>query len=148
MTLITCSAIITFYTAFEDQITKFYEDMANNKQYVAGRDTFLLFSKENKKHKENVRRTYYEVITDGLEACYIKSLNEEDYAIKTKLAANTTYSDAIKMAIDVEEKSQKFCTDAYESTKDFMADVSVALRTIAKRKAQRVEILKSLSKAK
>ena len=95
-----------------------------------------------------MQRTYQEVITDGLEACYIKSLNEENYAVKTKLAANTTYSNALKTAIDLEETSNKFCTDAYEATKDFMADVSQAWRAIAKRKAQRAEILKSLSKAK
>ena len=144
MTLITCSAIISFYTAFEDQIAKFYDDMANNKQYAAGKDTFLLFSKENKRNKENVQRTYYEVITDGLEACYIKTLNEEDYAIKTKLAADTTYSNALKTAIGMEEQSHRFCIDAYESTKDFMADVSVALRAIAKRKAERKQILETL----
>lgn len=148
MTLITCSAVITFYTTFEEQVAKFYADMANNKQYEAGRETFLLFSKENNKHKENVRRAYYEVISDGLEACYIKPLQEETYVIDTKLPANTTYPNALKMAVEIEEKSQKLCSDAYEATKDFMADVSVALKTVAKRKAQRAEILKTLGNAK
>ena len=144
MTLNTCSALISFHGRLEDQVAKFYETLAGNERYAVGRETFLLFAKENKKHKEIVKRVYYEVITDGLEACYLNPVSEEHYSLNTNLTANTSYPSALRMAIEVEERSYLFCVDASEASKNFMADIPQALRTIAKRKAERREILKSL----
>lgn len=141
----TASEGISFYSRLEDQATKFYEELARNEKYAEGRETFLAFAKENKKHKEEVVRAYRYVITDAIEGCFaFGGLNEANYEINTELTAEMNYPDVLKMTIKVEEKSQKFCADAGEASRGLMHDVSYALLRVAKRKAKREPILKSL----
>ncbi|MCK4828046.1 hypothetical protein KA005_70610, partial [bacterium] len=110
--LITTSAFIRFHGELEDKIKEFYESLAIIDKYSAGRETFLIFIKENKKDKDMILRTYREVITDALEAAFpLKNLDEVDYEMNTKLTEDMSFRKVIERAIEIEEKSYKYCRD-------------------------------------
>ena len=138
----TAGAFVRFHGEIEDKIREFYKNLAIDERYSEGKDTFSDFSKENQKHKEMILRTYREVITDALEAAFpLRSLNEADYEINTKLTGDMNLQDVIKRAIEIEEKSKKFCTDARESTSGLLADIPQAFELVARRKTRRIQKL-------
>lgn len=145
MVLNTASAIISFYSKLEDRIAKFYEDQALNDKCSEVRETFLAFAEEGRKHRDAVLRAYREVITDAIETGFsFSGLHESDYEINTELMDDLSFFDILKKAIDVEEKSYKFCTDVSESSRALLADITHAFGWVAKRKAKRKLILESL----
>jgi len=140
----TASAIISFYAKLEDQAANFYEQLANVESYSAGKETFQDLAKENRRHRELVERTYREVITDALEACFAFSMNETHYVIDTDIAKKPSYPDAIRKAIEIEERHHRFCLDASEKSKSLMSDLPQMFGRIAKKKLSRVARLRSL----
>ena len=144
MPLNTASAVVSFYAKLEDQAANFYEQLASVKSYSAGKETFQDLAKENHRHRELVERTYREVITDALEACFAFSMNESHYTIDTDTVKKMSYLDAIRRAIEIEEKDHRFCLDASEKSKSLMSDLPQAFRRIAGKKLTRVTRLRSL----
>ncbi len=145
MALITASAAISFHGKLEEQAAKFYENLARNEKYVAGKETFLAFAEENKKHGAMVLTAYRQVITDAMEACFaFTNVNESDYTFSTDLPEGASYSDALKVAMNVEEKIYKFCVDAAKCSKGLLADVPQAFERLVIKKAKRKQILKAL----
>lgn len=141
----TASATVAFYSRLEDQAEKFYEELARNEKYGKGRETFLAFARENKKHREMVLRVYREVVTDAIETCYsFTGLNESDYGVDTELTEDMGYSDILGIALKVEENIRKFCIDANERSRSLLADLPQAFEKVAKRKASRKLILELL----
>jgi len=139
---VTASAIISFAEKLEEDSSKFYEELAE--KYVEDKETFLSFSKESRENRVLVIRTYQETITDALEACFIKGLNLNDYLAETKLKEGMSYSDVLKMAIELEEKTSKFYLDVAERTKSLLATIPRAFRKVAERRNNRKLKLKSL----
>lgn len=143
---VTASAIISFAEKLEDESSKFYNKLAE--RYTEGKETFLSFVKESTKNKVLVIRTYQETISDALEACFsFKGLNLSDYLTETKLTEGVSYSDALKMAIQLEEKASKFYSDAAERSKSLLATIPRAFRKVAERRNNRKLKLKSLLKS-
>jgi len=142
---VTASAIISFAEKLEEDSSKFYEELAE--RYVEGKETFLSFSKESRKNRVLVIRTYQETITDALEACFIKGLNLSDYLAETRLEEGMSYSDALKVAIELEEKASKFYSDVAERSKSLLATIPRAFRKVAERRNNRKTKLKSLLEA-
>lgn len=141
----TAGAFIRFHGELEDKIKEFYESLAAIDKYSAGRETFLTFSKENQKHKDMILRTYREVITDALEAAFpLKNLDEVDYEMNKKLTEDMSLREVIERAIEIEEKSYKYCRDAGESTIGLLADIPQAFEWVAIRKTRRIHKLESL----
>ncbi len=141
----TASAIISFFGRLEDQIIELYEKLAANEKYSEAKDTFLALTKDNKRDKEMVQRVYQEVVTDAIETGFsFKGLNEKDYQFTTKLTEGLSYSNILRMAIDAEEKSSKFCIDASESSRSLLADIPQSFEWVAKRKNRRKKQLESL----
>lgn len=141
----TASAIMSFYERLEDQAAGFYDSLARDEKFSEGRDTFMALSKESRRHKEMVLRVYREVITDAIEAGFsFTGLDESDYEIDTELTGDLSLRDVLEKAVDIEEKSQRLCNDASESSRALMADITQALGWVASRKARRVQTLKSL----
>ena len=141
----TASAIISFFGRLEDQIIELYENLAANEEYSEAKDTFLALAKDNKRDRETVQRVYQEVVTDAIETGFsFTGLNEDDYQISTELAEGLSYSNVVRMAIDVEDKSSKFCIDASESSRSLLADIPQSFEWVAKRKNRRKEQLASL----
>jgi len=139
---VTASAIISFAEKLEDGSSKFYEKLAE--KYPESKEIFLAFAKESKKNRVLVIRTYQETITDALEACFIKGLNLKDYLVETTLKEGMSYFDALKMAIELEEKASKFYSDVAERSKSLLATIPSAFKKVAKRRNNRKLKLKSL----
>jgi len=140
---VTASSVISFAENFEDDSSKFYAQFTE--VYTENKEIFLAFSKESRKNKVLVIRTYRETITDALEACFaFKGLNLNDYTVKTNLTEDTSYSDALKMAIELEEKASKFYLDAAERSKSLLATIPRAFRKVAERRSNRKLKLKML----
>ncbi len=140
----TASGLIEYYTKYEDRIKSFYETLAEDERCAANKELFKSMAEGNEKHKKEVLRAYYEVITDAIEACYIRSLDETKYEVDTEITPEMTYADILRKAVGIEEKSGGFCAEAYRCTSGLLADISVAFRRVSRWKAKRAEKLKEL----
>ena len=138
MKLQTASATISFAKKLEDESAKFYEDLAQ--RYTEGKDTFLSFAKENGKNVVQIERAYYGVITDAIEGCFAFNLNPDEYTVKTELAEEASYSEALDKAVEIEEKIIRFYLDAAEQSKSLLADVPRVFTMIAKKRSSRMSL--------
>ncbi|MBS7656090.1 hypothetical protein KEJ50_06305 [Candidatus Bathyarchaeota archaeon] len=142
MELITASAIVSYVTKLEEESAKLYEELAQ--KYSEAKTIFLSLAKENKMNKQSIERTYYGIISDKLEACFIKILNTDDYSIEIKIPKEVSYLNALQKTIEIEEKIQKFFVDASDAIGSLVPDVSWSLSRIGKKREDRILKLKSL----
>jgi len=143
MKLNTSSAVVSFAKDLEENAIKFYENLIQ--KYPQNKEIFLSFIKENKKNIVLVQRVYYEVITDAIEGCFsFEGLDTENYLSKLELTTDISYSDFLKMAMEMEEKIQKYYLDSAEMSKSLMADIPRAFERIAKKRDKRKRQLESL----
>jgi len=139
----TASAIISFAEKLEDDSSEFYEELAE--MYLQDRETFLAFAEEGKKNKVLLTRTYQETITDAIEACFsFRGLKLSNYLAEMTLTEGMSYSNALKMAIELEEKASNFYSDVAEQSKSLLATIPRAFRKVAERRNDRKLKLKSL----
>lgn len=139
---VTASDIIRFAEELEENSSKFYEILAE--RYPESKEIFLSFSKESKKNKMLIIRTYEETISDALEACFIKGLNLSNYHTEIKLEESMSYLDALNVAVKLEEKACKFYLDAAEKSKLLLATIPMAFKKVAERRNTRRVKLKAL----
>ena len=78
-----------------------------------------------------------------LAALYGLDVEPDAYTIETTVAEDASYSDALDKAIKLEEKIEKFYTDAAEQSKILIADIPRAFVMIAKKRISRGARLKS-----
>jgi len=143
MKLNTASAVISFAKELEENSIKYYEKLIQ--KFPQDKEIFLSFIKENKKNMISVQRVYQEVITDAIEGCFsFEGLDTNDYKFNTDLPTKTNYTEALKNAIEVEEKIQKFYLDSAEMSKSLMADIPRVFERIAKKRDKRKISLKVL----
>jgi rubrerythrin len=142
MIINTCSGAMSLAKELENESAKFYQNLSE--RFTKDKDLFLSFVKENGEYITQVERAYYGVITDAIEGCFAFNLNPEEYALKTNLGENESYSDLVKRAIEIEEKILKFYSDAAEQSKSLMADVPRAFKMVVKKRNHRPSTLKSL----
>ena len=143
MKLNTASAVISFAKELEENSIKYYEKLIQ--KFPQSKETFLSFIKENKRNIISVQRVYQEVITDAIEGCFsFEGLDTNDYKFNTDLPTKTNYTEALKNAIEVEEKIQKFYLDTAEMSKSLMADIPRVFERIAKKRDKRKISLKVL----
>jgi len=136
MKLNTMAAVMSFVSQIEEDGASFYEKCAG--QYPDRKDTFLSWSKENRKFEKNIKRTYFGVITDTLESNYaFEGLDTDDYAFEAGLPADAEPSAVAKQAQDMEEKIKGFYLRAAELSEGLMADIPRLFRKIAKKREDR-----------
>jgi len=141
----TAAEVLTLAKKLESESAKFYENLAQ--RYTEGKEISLSFAKENSKYIVQVERAYYEVITDAIEGCFsFEGIDTDNYSIETELLEGTSYSDALRMAIALEEKIIKFYLDTAKVSKSLMADVPRAFEMVAKKRNERIPKLRSLLK--
>jgi rubrerythrin len=139
----TASAIINLVERFEDNAADFYQKLAQ--KFEKNKATFLSFAEESKKNKVLVVRTYRETITDALEACFsFEGLNPNDYEAKASLGENTSFSEALRMAIELEDKASKFYVKVADLSKNLLATIPAAFRKVGERRNSRKQALKLL----
>ena len=142
MKLNTASAVISFAKELEETSIKYYENLIQ--KYPQDKEIFLSFIKENKKNMISVQRVYQEVITDAIEGCFsFEGLDTNDYKFNTDLPTKTNYTEALKNAIEVEEKIQKYYSNSAEMSKSLMADIPRVFERIAKKRDRRMMQLES-----
>jgi rubrerythrin len=146
MIINTCSGAMSFARDLENGSAKFYEDLAQ--RYTKEKDLFLSFAKENGEYITQIERAYYGVITDAIEGCFAFNIEPEKYSFKTELSATTALSDALKRALEIEEKMVQFYSDAAEQSKSLMADVPRAFKMVVKKRDLRKTKLLSLMAVK
>jgi len=141
----TASEAISFSQELEDGGAQFYQDLV--RRYTEGKEIFLSFAKENASNVVQVRRAYYEVISDAIEACFsFGGIDTDDYSIDTRLPKDISYSDALRSAVAIEEKTVNFYSEAGEVSKSLMADVPRAFGIIVKKRDKRINRLRTLLK--
>ncbi len=114
-------------------------------QYTKNKETFLAFAKESEKNKVQVARTYQETITDALEACFsFEGLKLSAYAVETKLTEDMNYSDALKVAVKLEEQASKFYSNVAELSESLLATIPRIFRKVAENRNSRRLKLESL----
>ena len=142
MEINTASAAISFAKKLEEDCAKFYEDLSQ--RYSKDEDIFLSFVKENRKNVVQIERTYYGVITDAIEGCFAFNINPDEYTLKTELAEEASYSEALDKAVGIEERMIKFYSDAAEQSRSLMADIPRAFTLIARKREGRESKLRLL----
>ncbi|MGD8506509.1 MAG: hypothetical protein PVF15_07600 [Candidatus Bathyarchaeota archaeon] len=140
---VTASAIIRFTEELEDATSEFYKRLAE--RHTENKETFLGFAKESEKNKVQVVRTYQETISDALEACFsFEGLNLSDYMVEMKLTEDMSHSDALKTAIELEEKANKFYSNVAELSESLLATIPRIFRKVAQKRSSRKLTLESL----
>jgi hypothetical protein len=143
MELNTAAAVIRFAEEVEEKSAQFYADCA--KKYEEGEEEFLAFVRENKKNVSLVKRAYYGVISDALEACFsFKGLTVDEYRFDTECAEKVGLPEILKMSLDIEDKIQKFYQRAGELSEGLLADVPRALKKVAGMRNGRKHTLEAL----
>ena len=142
MVINTCSQVISFAKELENESASFYKDLSE--KFDKDKDLFLSFVKENGDHVTQIERAYYGVITDAIEGCFAFNIDPESYTFKKEWSGKITLSDALTEALEIEEKMIKFYIDAAEQSKSLMADVPRTFKMVAKKRANRLAMLKSI----
>jgi hypothetical protein len=140
MIIHTMSEGMTLARKLENDGVAFYQALA--KKYPADAETSLAFAGQNKKNVEQIDRAYYGVITDALEGGYALNLESDGYTLKTDIPAK--YTDALKQALAIEEKTIDFYIKAAEQSSSLMADVPRNFALIAKKRESRKAKLQEL----
>jgi rubrerythrin len=141
--ILTTSAIMSFAEKLEDDSSAFYEKLA--KRFDEGQEAFLSFAKESKKNKTHLVRTYRETISDALEATYsFEGLELADYDLEAALAEDTSFKEALEMALEIEEKASKLYSQIAEQAQSLLATIPRAFSRVAKKRRARKEILQPM----
>lgn len=142
MGISTCSGAISLSRELEKDSSRFYLEMS--KKFEKDKDLFLGLVRENDKYISQIERAYYGVITDAIEGCFAFDLDPEVFKIKAIPSADAGYPEALREALTMEEKILEFYRVAAEQSKHLMADVPRAFLSVAKKRAERLNKLKSL----
>lgn len=139
MRLNTASQVISLARKLEEDGACFYETLGQ--RYRANQEGLLYLAKENKKNIEQVERAYYGGITDAIEGCFAFDVDPDEYTTETQLAESATYSDGLRLAIKMEERTLRFYSVAAEQSKSLLADVPRLFSMLAKKRGDRVQRL-------
>jgi len=134
MKLNTMAAVMSFVSRIEEESASFYEKCAA--KFPDMKDTFLSWSKENRKFEKNVKRTYFGVITDTLESNYaFEGLDTDDYVFETDVPDDT--SRVIERTHEIEAKIKAFYLKAADLSEGLMADIPRLFKKIVKKREDR-----------
>jgi rubrerythrin len=140
----TASTVIDFAGKLEEDSSRFYEELAA--KFAENKEQFLSFAEESQKNKILILRTYQETITDALEACFcFKGLNLEEYVVSTTLGRDMSFSEALKLAIDNEQRTIQFYSTIANLSKGLLATIPMAFKRVAERRKNRELILRMLA---
>jgi hypothetical protein len=88
----TCSSVISFVRGLEDAAAKFYEDLS--RRYPEDEETFLSFTRDNRKYIREIERAYYGVISDAIEGGFAFQLDTDEYRFETEANVNANYAES------------------------------------------------------
>ncbi len=143
---VTTSAIMSFAEKLEDDASKFYREIAE--RYKKNPETFQAFAKESANNRVLLTRTYQETITDALEAGFsFRLFSLGGYLVDTTLAEDARYTDALKVALELEENATRFYMDMAEQSRSLLATIPRAFNKVAENRGKRKLKLEMLLEA-
>lgn len=145
MVLLTASAVVDFLTKLEEASSVFYENLSQ--AYPERKEIFESYARENKKNSSSIKRVYQEVITDALDGGFSFRMNEEEYLFD-KRTEDLDYKRAVEKAIEMEKRVEAAYSDAAETSRSLMSDLTRLFDRIAKGKRRRIAELEELNKVK
>ena len=143
MRLNTASQVISLARKLEEDGACFYEILARCDG--VNQEMWLTFAKENKKSIAQVEMAYYGVITDAIEGCFAFDMDPDEYTTEARLAEGATRADALRQAIEMEERTLRFYSVAAAQSKSLLADVPRIFSISAKKRGERLQRLKAAS---
>lgn len=111
MELGTLGAVLRFAIELESRSAEFYQKAASLAKHSLAEGVFLALAEVKRKRKELLERSRRENINEMLLEP-ISGLKGSNYLVETELSSQMGYYDALRLAIELEEKSRRFYVDA------------------------------------
>ena len=144
MELSTFGALLAFAIDLEERAARFYLDAAENAGHADVKESFLALARQNESRRGLLVATRQEHVTEMvLEP--ISDLHRGDYEVKAGTSGETGYARLLKLAVEMEEKAQRFYADAARKGRHLLAGVSRTFQRLAREKEKRLEELKGLA---
>lgn len=144
MELNTAASVIKYVSTLELESAKLYESWS--KVHGDLRHSFELFSKENRKHEQKVKRAYYSVVSDALETGFCFKGFQSDLAVPN-FRPEATVSEVLKVAVALERAIRDFYAEAAELSKCLLADVPREMQKVATARNERISKLEAMSQS-
>jgi rubrerythrin len=142
-TVVTASSVISFAESLEERSAAFYRDLAE--AFSGERETFLSLAEGCEKMKTLVVRTYRETVSDALETGFsFEGLDLDDYDVDLTVEEGLDHSEAVRMAVALEERAADFYQDVGARSRSLLATISMAFKSAARRRKRRGQKLQSL----
>jgi hypothetical protein len=137
----TAASVISFITRIERDSSEFYENWGNRHEELKA--AFLGFAKENLKNEQNIKRSYFGVVSDALETNFCFKGLEANVEIDT-LGDDASPPEILKASIRLEDAIRAFYGEASKRSEGLLADVPRAMARVAKARGARIERLRSI----
>ena len=143
MELKTFSAVLKFTLQLEDQTSQFYQQASLSNKCAQAKQLFLELAENSRKRKQSLEKTARESVDHSLLEP-ISGLLEEDHAGTTAFSETMSFTDALGAARQLEERMQKFYSEAGEKIR-FIPAVSRLYRRCAQDRAKALTLLQGVS---
>ena len=137
----TSASIISYVSKIEPESASFYEEQAMRFEFL--REQFLAFAKENRRSEKNIRRAYYNIVSDALETNFcFKGLRAE--VALPELDSDSAASEIVRASIEMEKGFVAFYEQAARLSRNLLADLPRAMERSARMRKARIEALIAL----
>ena len=143
MELTTFSMVLRFTLQLEDRTAQFYRSLAAESKFTEAKELFARFAENSDKRKKELERTARESVDHSLLEP-VSGIFEETYSVDTTYLDRTAFTDAVTSARKLEERMQKFYTEAGDKIK-FISNVSRLYRRYAQDRAKALTALQALA---
>ena len=143
MELTTFSMVLRYTLQLEDQTAQFYRNLAASNKFTQAKELFTKFADSSDRRRKDLERTARESVDHSLLEP-VSGIFEETYSVNTTLPNGASITDAISAAKTLEEKMQKFYTEAGDKIK-FISNVNRLYRRYAQDRAKALALLQDFS---
>jgi len=142
MKLHTASEGIAYAKSLEQDSKAFYELL--EERFSESADVFRAFATQNERNWKNTQRAYYGVISDAIEGAYSFDLDADAHAIEANVPDCCSLTEAVDVAVRVEEAIAEFYEEAARQSEGLLADVPRMFRLLTKGHRKRIAELQAL----
>ncbi len=136
---------VNFSRKLETESAAFYEALAE--RFTGDAEMFIEFAKENGVFITRIERSYYGVNADAVEGCFEFHLETGGHRLGDAFSGRAGRTDALKTALEMEEKIIGYYRKAAEQLKPFMDDDGPGpFDTVLQERSERIHRLKALLK--
>ena len=143
MPLTNFGAILNFAETVEQDDMVFYRQASENPTAGPHQELFETFAKEGKKHLSLVQRTRRENVTEMILEP-IRDFVRDSYQLRVENADGLDSPAILTAAVAMERRAIRYYSDAAEKIRA-LPEVSRALKTLAKKRAQRLGQVENLN---